>query len=196
MKKYKVIYIDSPWTYKDKARAGERGVEYKYKTMKINDIYNLPIYDLADKDCFLFSWTTWPLLENGIEAIKRWGFKYKTIGFNWIKTNSKNHETLFWGGGSYSRANSEICLMGVKGKPKRVAANIHSVVVSPHPGKKKEDHSRKPNEVRDRIVRLAGDVPRIEIFAREVFDGWDCFGDHEDVISSPNFVDIFGGNLL
>lgn len=102
--------------------------------------------------------------------MKAWGFSYKTIGFNWIKKNKKS-DSLFWGMGNWTRSNSEICLMGIKGKPKRVAANVHSVVMTPI-----EQHSKKPDEVRKRIVQLCGDVPRIELFARQYADGWDCWG--------------------
>lgn len=75
------------------------------------------------------------------------------------------------GMGNYTRANAEICLLGIKGNIKRVDSSVHSVVISPV-----ERHSKKPDEVRKRIVRLVGDIPRIELFAREEKDGWDCWG--------------------
>ncbi len=185
MKKYKIIYADPCWNYKDKAHAGKRGVEYKYETMQLKDIQSLPINNLADKNCFLFLWGTMPLLPEAIETMKSWGFSYKTNGFVWIKKNKKQKDTLFWGGGSYSRANPEICLMGVKGKPKGISHSVHSVIESSI-----REHSRKPDEARERIVQLCGDVPRIELFARESIDGWDCWGDDINIINTENFVDI------
>ena len=169
-KKYDVIYSDPPWTYKDKANAGKRGVEYKYKTMNIEDIKNLPVNEISSENCILFLWATFPLLQDGLDTIKSWGFNYKTIGFNWIKKNKKS-DSFFWGMGNWTRSNSELCLMGVKGKPKRINASVHSVVFSPI-----RKHSQKPDEVREKIVELVGDVSRIELFARQKFAGWDSWG--------------------
>jgi N6-adenosine-specific RNA methylase IME4 len=100
-----------------------------------------------------------------------WGFTYKTNAFTWVKTNKKA-ASLFWGMGFWTRSNAELCLLGVKGKPKRIAANVHSVIQSPI-----EAHSRKPSCTLDRIVTLMGDRPRLEMFARgDRCDGWDRFG--------------------
>lgn len=95
---------------------------------------------------------------------------YKTVAFNWVKQN-KTGAGLFWGLGNWTRSNSEICLLAVKGKPKRMSASVHSVILSPV-----QQHSRKPAETRDRIVELMGDLPRIELFAREAAPGWDAWG--------------------
>lgn len=177
MEKYSIIYADPPWSYRDKAQAGKRGVEFKYPTMTIDDIKNLPVHRITDDDCVLFLWVTFPLLQEGLDTIKAWGFEYKTVAFNWIKKNKKS-DSPFWGMGNWTRSNSEICLMGVKGKPKRESARVHSVI-----GTHEEvvyspirEHSRKPDEIREKIVELCGDVPRIELFARESTDGWDVWG--------------------
>ena len=98
------------------------------------------------------------------------GFTYKTCGFSWIKKNKKA-DSLFWGLGYWTRANNEICLLGTKGKPKRVSKGVHQVVID-----KISSHSKKPDIVRDRIVELCGDVPRIELFARQRYEGWDSWG--------------------
>ena len=178
-KKYNIILADPPWTYRDKAQAGNRGVEFKYPTMSIEDIKSLPIHNISDDNCILFLWVTFPLLQEGLDTIKAWGFTYKTIGFNWIKKNKKNVETNFWGMGNWTRSNSELCLLGIKGKPKRISAKVHSIVEtfetetieSPI-----EKHSKKPDIVRYRIEELCGDIPRIELFAREKVSGWDVWG--------------------
>lgn len=169
-KKYNIIYADPPWSYKDKALAGNRGACCKYAVMETKDIYKFPIKDICADDCILFMWVTMPMLNECFELIKAWGFKFKTCAFTWIKTNKKSN-SLFWGMGNWTRANAELCLIAVKGKPKRVAANVHSVVMTPI-----EEHSKKPDEVRERIVKLCGDLPRIELFARQYADGWDCWG--------------------
>ncbi|KKL93358.1 hypothetical protein LCGC14_1875440, partial [marine sediment metagenome] len=118
----------------------------------------------------LFIWTTSPKLNEVFSVIDAWGFEYKTKGFCWIKKNKKAN-TLFWGMGRWTRANSEDCLIATKGKPLRKSASIHQIIEAPI-----REHSRKPDETRDRIVELVGDLPRIELFAREKTPGWDVWG--------------------
>lgn len=168
-KKYKVIYADPPWSYNVWSGKGKTAANH-YDCMKKEDISNLPVGNLADKDCVLFLWVTFPCLREGLEVMKEWGFEYKTCGFVWVKKNKKS-DSWFWGLGYWTRANAEICLIGTKGKPDRKSRSVHQVVDS-----RIREHSRKPDEVRDRIVQLCGDVPRIELFARQSVDGWDCWG--------------------
>lgn len=138
--------------------------------MDIKDIENLPIEQLADKNCVLFMWVTMPKLNECFGVIKKWGFNYKTCAFTWIKENKKS-VSLFWGMGRWTRANAELCLIATKGKPKRQSAKVHSVIIS-----KIREHSRKPDETREKIIELCGDLPRIELFARQHAEGWDCWG--------------------
>jgi N6-adenosine-specific RNA methylase IME4 len=168
--KYSIIYSDPPWSYKDKACAGKRGACFKYSVMTLEDIMTLPVCDIAAKDCVLFLWSTFPQLPTALDVIKAWGFTYKTVAFNWVKTTRKTGK-LFWGMGHWTRSNPEICLLAVRGKPKRISAGVHSVIESPV-----QAHSVKPSEIRDRIVKLMGDVPRVELFARQRVQGWDCWG--------------------
>jgi len=173
--KYKVIYADPPWQYKVYSDKGKgRSAESHYPTMTIEDIKNLPVENLADKNCALFLWVTMPCLLEGLSVLKSWGFTYKTVAFVWVKQNKKS-ESLFWGMGFWTRSNAEICILATRGNPKRVDAGVHQVVMT-----HVEKHSKKPDEVRDRIVRLCGDVPRIELFAREVTEGWTCLGNEID----------------
>ena len=169
-KKYQIIYADPAWSYKDRALAGDRGACCKYPVMSIEDIKNLPVKSIADDDCALFLWVTMPKLNECFDVIKSWGFDYKTCAFTWVKQNKKS-DSLFWGMGRWTRANAELCLIATKGKPKRVDAGVHSIILSHI-----EEHSKKPAETRDRIVNLLGDIPRIELFARQYADGWDCWG--------------------
>ena len=111
-----------------------------------------------------------PLLQEGLETIKKWNFVYKTCAFNWVKKN-KRTDSYFWGLGYWTRANAELCLLATKGKPKRINAGVHSVIDTPI-----EKHSKKPDEVKRRIVELMGDLSRIELFARQKTDGWDVWG--------------------
>ena len=170
-KKYQIIYADPPWSYKDKALAGNRGAGCKYKTIEQKDLKSLPVGSIADKDCILFLWVTMPKLNECFDLISAWNFKYTTCAFVWAKKN-KIADSWFWGMGSWTRANAELCLLATKGKPKRINAGVHSVVDS-----KIIDHSRKPDEVRKRIVDLCGDIPKIELFATKHIEGWDSWGD-------------------
>lgn len=171
-KKYNIIYADPPWNFKTYSEKGKqkKSAECHYRCMNIDNIYDLPINQIAADNCILFLWVTFPLLKEGLETIEKWGFTYKTIGFNWIKQNKKS-DSLFWGLGYWTRANSEICLLATKGKPKRISKSVHSVIIS-----KIREHSRKPDEVRNKIVELCGDMPKIELFARQTCEGWDCWG--------------------
>lgn len=174
-KKYKIIYADPPWQYRVYSKKGKsRSAENHYHTMNIDDIRSLPVGEIADDDCVLFLWITFPCLKEGISVMESWGFTYKTCGFNWVKRNKKK-DTYFMGLGFWTRSNSEVCLIGIKGHPKRVSKAVPQVCDA-----RVMEHSRKPSEIRDRIVELCGDVPRIELFARETVKGWDCLGDEID----------------
>ena len=168
MKKYKIIYADPPWRYDQKRLQGV--AEKHYATMNINDICALPVADLADKDCVLFLWATFPMLPEALKLIQAWGFEYKTVAFVWLKQNKKT-PSWFYGLGFWTRGNAEVCLLAKKGKPKRSSASVHQFIISPV-----EQHSKKPDITRERIVELMGDVPRIELFARQKAEGWDVWG--------------------
>lgn len=138
--------------------------------MRLEELAALPVSDLADTDCALFLWATFPQLPEALRLIRAWGFSYKTVAFVWLKTNRKAR-TWFYGLGFWTRSNAEICLLATKGHPKRQAANIHQLIVCPV-----ERHSKKPDEARDRIEALMGDLPRIELFARQETPGWEEWG--------------------
>jgi len=171
MKKYQIIYADPPWkftVFSDKGNT--RSPSSHYKVMRFTDILDLPIQNLADKNCVLFLWAIYPMLPEALRVIKDWGFEYKTIAFTWVKKNKKSN-TWFWGMGYWTRQNPEICLLATKGNPKRISKSVHSIIDS-----RIREHSRKPDEVKERIVALMGDLPRIELFARQKTEGWDVWG--------------------
>lgn len=177
MKKYNVIYADPPWKYDQKGLQG--AAEKHYPTMTIEDMCAMPVGDLADKDCVLFLWTTFPMLPEALRLIEAWGFQYKTVAFVWLKQNRKS-PTWFYGLGFWTRGNAEICLLAKRGKPKRNSASVHQFIIAPI-----EQYSKKPDETRDRIVALMGDVPRIELFARQKTEGWDVWGNE-----APDSVEL------
>lgn len=176
MKKYQIIYADPPWEYRDKYN-GNNNRKYNvinpaYPIMRIDDIYNLPVSTIADENSILFLWVLFPMLQEGLNTVKAWGFKYKTLGFNWVKLNSKSN-TPWFGIGHYTKSSSEICVIGMKGKLRniKISDKVHSLVQHP-----RERHSAKPPCVREKIVEFAGDRPRIELFARQKTPGWDVWG--------------------
>lgn len=169
-KKYKVIYADPPWKYSDKLQFHGGGADSHYQTMTTDQICELPVKELADEDSVLFMWVTFPMLPDALKVMDRWGFTYKTVAFTWIKTNPNGKQ--FLGLGRYTRGNAEICLLGRRGKGcTRICFEVPNTQQLP-----REAHSKKPDKFRNDIVRLFGDVARIELFSREKIEGWDVWG--------------------
>ena len=170
MKKYQIIYADPPWSYADQGCQGT--MANHYKGMKIQDICNLGIglrRHMAE-DCVLFMWGTYPMYGEAMRVTRSWGFIYKTIAFQWLKLNKKNGKP-FYGLGRWTRGNTEPCLLATRGKPKRQSMAVFQLIQQPL-----TKHSEKPHEAREKIVQLLGDLPRIELFARQKVEGWDCWG--------------------
>lgn len=164
-KKYSIIYADPPWSYQNR---GTRAAASKhYDTMTIEDIKHMGVGaaggGIANEDCVLFMWATFPMLREALDVIEAWGFSYKTVAFNWVKQN-RNGTGIFMGLGNWTRSNSEICLLATKGKPKRISGSVRSIVLSPL-----QQHSRKPAEIRDSHGRVYCGRP--EGHAREVRNG-------------------------
>ena len=179
-KKYSVIYADPPWSYYNDVDAppdvtttvGMR--RPPYYVLGSNTIKNLPVEKIAEDDAILFLWVTDYHLVKGLEIMSVWGFEYKTIGFVWAKKNLDRSSVVFTG--AYTmKSGVELCLLGTKGKnAKKLVINhkVRSLVESI-----REEHSKKPVEVLWRIVNLVGTkVNKIELFAREQYKGWDCWG--------------------
>lgn len=142
--------------------------------MDIKQLSALPVADLAADDSVLFLWATFPKLPEALQLIRAWGFSYKSIAFLWLKLNRKS-PTWFYGLGFWTRGNAEVCLLATKGHPRRRSAGVHQFIISPV-----EQHSKKPDEARDKIIALMGDIPRIELFARQETPGWDVWGNEVD----------------
>jgi len=183
-KKYQIIYADPPWKY---WAGGKKNAARHYECQDIEWIYNLPVSSISSENCALFLWSTFPCLPQCIETLNRWGFRYATNAFVWVKRNRVSN-SWFFGCGNYTRANAEICILGVKGKIKRMSRCVSSVLDDRIMG-----HSKKPDGARSRIVELMGDLPRIELFARQQTPGWDCWGN--EVESSGANVTPYNANV-
>lgn len=167
-KKYSILYADPPWQYERKKVQG--AAEWHYPTMNVDEICRLGVEKLTEKDAVLFLWATFPKLPEALQVIKAWGFQYKTVAFVWLKQN-RSGIGWFFGLGFWTRGNAEICLLATKGKPHRKSNRVHQFIISPL-----KEHSKKPDEAREKIIELMGNLPRLELFAREKKDGWDVWG--------------------
>lgn len=177
VRKYDVIYADPPWEYRQSgSKTNSRGMaKQHYVTMSTDEICQLPVREICTDKAVCFMWATFPNIAEALKVMNAWGFTYKTAAFVWVKQNKKS-DSLFWGMGAYTRANAEVCLLGISKETKasKVVKShaVHQVIQS-----RIEKHSKKPHEARRRIEELLGDVLRIELFAREESLGWDCWGD-------------------
>lgn len=175
MKRYRVLYIDPPWYYYGGYNRRRIKIRPPYPTMKFEELASLPIREIADNNCALFMWATGPQMNQAIHLIERWGFHFTTVAFVWIKTTSKAN-TIRYTPAYWTMANAEYLLFAKKGRPKRNQANVKQILFAPL-GKL---HSAKPPIVRDRIVDLVKDGPRLEVFARTKAPGWDAIGNEID----------------
>jgi len=181
---YGAILADPPWHFEvwslDPNDKKIRHPSKHYSTMSIDDIYAMPVEDLAADDCVLFIWIVWPMLEHGLKTVEAWGFKYKTCAFAWMKADGAQVDMFAGdvpvqiGPGYWTRSNSEVCLLATRGKPKRINADVRQGIISP-----RREHSRKPDGIHERIERLVGG-PYVELFARQRRAGWDAWGNQTD----------------
>lgn len=164
-KKYRTIYVDPPWPEYGGGKI-KRGADRHYPLLSIKEIMALPVAKIAEPNCHLYLWATNNYLPFAFEVMKAWGFTYKTI-ITWGKDKI--------GLGQYFRGQTEHCLFGVKGcLPYKVADGKRqqgrTLILAP-----RHEHSRKPDEMRQMIEKVSYE-PRIELFARERFPGWDAWG--------------------
>lgn len=166
-RKYRTIYLDPPWMERGGGKI-KRGADAHYPLMKTSDIAKLPIKSLADQDgCHLYMWVTNNFLEDGLKLVKEWGFEYITI-ITWNKDKI--------GLGQYYRGLTEHCIFASTKKRlpyKRVDGKRCQGVTGFY--ESKTIHSRKPQKMRQMIEAVSYE-PRIELFARQYADGWDCWG--------------------
>jgi N6-adenosine-specific RNA methylase IME4 len=179
-KHFGAILADPPWHYEVWAEGSSRTASSKYNVMDTASIAAMPVKDLAADDCVLFMWVTWPKLFESVEVIREWGFTYKTCGFAWIKAHAGQVEMFRddtdaqVGMGYWTRANSEVCLLATRGKPKRLNADVRQAIIAP-----RREHSRKPDGIHERIERLVAG-PYLELFARQKREGWTAWGNQTD----------------
>lgn len=172
---YGAILADPPWRFETWSAKGEdRSPDYQL--MNLPEIQDMRVESLAAPDCVLFLWVTWPMLHQAYWVMDAWGFTYKTCAFAWIKADVSQIEMFRDDAeadmklGYWTRANSEVCLLGTRGKPKRLDAGVRQGIIEPA-----RQHSRKPSCVHERIERLVIG-PYVELFARTKRPNWDAWG--------------------
>lgn len=192
------ILLDPPWRYEtwNKATAVKRSsgkgtnvsADVHYNTMRTADLAAMPVADVAARDCAMFLWITWPMLVEALRLIDIWGFKYKTCAFDWMKAHARQIDMLRddadvqVGMGFWTRANTEVCLLATRGKPKRLNADVRMGIIEP-----RREHSRKPDCVHSRIERLVPG-PYLELFGRQQRPGWTVRGDESDKFGATGAV--------
>ncbi len=177
---YRIVYADPPWRFRnwsmeEMAKYGEkwarRNGRSPYTVMTTDDISAMPINKISARDSVCLLWATYPKLQDALQVLQAWGFDFVTVAFTWVKLNPSGVGYHF-GLGYYTRQNPEIVLLGRRGKGvKRIDNSVPNLVISP-----RGQHSAKPVAIRDSIVRLFGDKPRVELFARNKEEGWDAWG--------------------
>jgi N6-adenosine-specific RNA methylase IME4 len=186
---FRVILADPAWGFKVRSPKGE-GRSPKYQTMTTDQLCAMPVRQVAARDSVLLMWVTDPFLANGDahRVMRAWGFTPKTVGFYWIKQN-RTKAGFSRGTGYWTRANPEICMLGTRGRIGREkdATGVDKLIVSP-----RREHSRKPDEVYDRIARLLGkpgpENPCLELFARVAWPGWQSWGNDVGLFQPPALV--------
>ena len=188
-KKYEIIYADPPWQFTNKKTGGslKSGAAHQYLTTGIEGLKAMDIKSITADNAVLFMWYVGAMPQEAIDLVHAWGFTIKNMnGFVWNKLTQKNKP--HFGMGFYTRAGSESVIIATKGKFKPASHAVRAVFNADEQIQfegKAIKHSRKPLQVRDLIIDLCGDLPRLEMFARESAEGWDVFGNE-----APNSIDI------
>lgn len=177
-KKYSIIYADPPWQFSNNKTGGslKSSAESKYMTTSIEDLKAMDVNALAADDALLVMWWVGSMPQEAIDLVNAWGFTLKNMnGIVWNKLTANNNP--HFGMGFYTRAGSESCLIATKGKFKPASRSVRAVFRAEEQIQfegKVLRHSEKPKQVRELIIELAGDLPRLEMFNRD--DSWDVFG--------------------
>lgn len=175
MTQYGAILMDPPWhfrTYSGATAVPQRTGVDPYPTMTFPELCALPVRELAAKNCALFMWVVDSHLEESLDLIFHWGFKFKTVAFVWEKLTINGLPKI--GMGYWTRKQTEICLLATKGSPRRQDKGVRQLIQA-----QRREHSRKPDEIYERIERLVPG-PYMELFARQQWPGWDTWGNETD----------------
>lgn len=191
---YGTIVADPAWgwmTWGKKNVVPQRAEVQHYDAMTVEEIKALPVSEIAAKDCVLHMWVISSHVQIGIEIAEAWGFSFKALGFNWVKTQKHSPESPKMGMGKWLRQESEITLLFTRGKPKRLSAGVRQVIMEPA-----REHSRKPDCSLERAEALSNG-PYLEMFSRSDRAGWDSWGAEAGKFSRASLpeIEIEGSDL-
>jgi N6-adenosine-specific RNA methylase IME4 len=161
--KYQVIYADPPWKYGNSMPGYFKEQANHYPLMTIDEICNMAIKNITDKNAVLFLWVTSPILRESFDVINAWGFEYKT-SFIWDKIKHNM--------GHYSSVRHEILLLCIKGSYPIQNKILYDSVLS----MERTEHSKKPDYYYEMIEDLYPDSNKIELFSRNERKGWRVYG--------------------
>ncbi len=182
-KSYDIVYADPPWSYYGSAIKDAAAGKH-YAMLTVDELAGLDIRRILNKRAVLFMWATGPRLHYAVSLIEKWGLHYRGVAYVWVKINKKGKVIVGQGvAPTFTKPTSEFILAATTmptGRPFQILDLAHPQVIL----HQRAEHSRKPAVFRDLIVRLCGDRPRIELFARERVDGWDAWGVEEEKFSS------------
>ena len=175
-RRYKVVLADPPWAYYGQQNKWAAAAKF-YKTLSAEELSTFPMHQLIEEPAVIFLWATCPQLDTAIHVMKDWGFYYRGVAFVWVKVSKRG---VPWGARgvrpSIVKPVTELVLVGATvcgGRPLPLASErVVQTVFAPV-----GEHSVKPGEVQERIEELYPDLPKIELFARNTREGWDCWGD-------------------
>lgn len=185
---YSIVYADPPWDYAGRTQQdgskGNKSAADHYNTMTLDTLKQLKVKDICSSDCLLFLWTSSPHLPQAISLMNSWGFEYKTVAFVWYKQKTNP--------GYYTLSECELCLVGKKG-----------TIPSPRGSRKERQflseertvHSKKPDEIRNRITRMFPTQKKVELFARQQTEGWDVWGNEVQSSSSSSLSLLSSSSL-
>jgi len=169
--RFGAIMADPGIAFRAYSSKGEgRSPQRHYRCSSVAELLKLRIADIASADCFLFLWVPLRSVDLVGPLMCAWGFVFSGSAFVWAKQN-KTGAGWFMGNGYGTRHNAEVCWLGRRGKPQRKSMAVRELIVAP-----RREHSRKPDEVYQRIEALTAG-PYLELFARQQWPGWTCVGD-------------------
>lgn len=170
MSEWQVILADPPWKYGAWTGKKSRTADSHYHVLPTQTIGALPVPSVSPENAVLFLWATPPMMSDARWVMHRWGFQYKTFAFVWVKMTKGGK--IHTGMGHYTRANAEVCLLGIRGKMPVHDHSVQQVILA-----ERREHSRKPDEQYKRIETLYPGYKKLEIFARHPQPEWSYWGE-------------------
>ena len=191
----RILAADPPWRYDDPLPGPSRGAARHYETMTMPELQAFKLPPIAP-EAWLFLWYTTAFKREAELLVDAWGFDPTGAELTWVKTTrdapfvldplarlgggaSGGFANLAFGMGRTVRNCDERCIIARRGRPRPASRSVRSVFFAPqprHPTSGKIWHSAKPDRFYQLAEELAGEGPRVELFARTARPGWQALG--------------------